>query len=780
MAETIPGLPGSDSDGPNNPLELGAYPDIITESHELISSSLPITSIKYDITTLEKSITLGGLEPNFMTMINRDLENKDKKKTEESEKNKLTTKTITKNGEYNASDDNADGYSSVTVNVEWNFVTGNISAIANKAIKKDQSVRVWTDYLMDLSTINDLMSDNGSDSYAVIDPNLASIGYAYKGTYDNIGHNYSGLYGGANRLYNSPMAITKDGSKIWMTIDKYICDITYNGKSGSSVSRIKTVVIDSNSGNIIREFPGMYMIIHYDNDTILCCNPLPSLMATYEESGSSYVWRQYRDTVLYDICDPISSSSPYSYLTMYDMNSGEILFTTKDDKYATGMFNFRVISCSGKTFPCMYFDSEAFNDSTASIYDCQVWYEDYSIMYPMRYVKTTYDGATSGIKTWDFPPNSSREPTCIRVYDIDDNDDYYLLHFKDYISCINKDCNGIVEHTDISVPPSYDTPGYTPPVGVNVSDPSEYYANVTKPVFMIHNNNNDEFIRVVPSDNGIYIYHLNVNGTSYETDSVNIDLTYGVDTSSSNERITEVRVTGCKMAEEAITVHNNTIYVLITNGKVTYKTSTESRTMEIAVPARVCKIDAITKRVSYINTYYDYDNNLFSGTVYALRSVQIKNVGFIIIGRKSIAFYTFANDSIYIYDLIGIINVKKIYPEHCVWALHIGTDFLGSTMSKEFPIAGSENGISVLVTYENDNANFIVNGTFNKNYGVALYFINIVGTQLAEPSLIGYANSDISYNSSGSIKALSKDFSNITQVEQETTPSDSEEEIDGE
>ena len=47
----------------------------------------------------------------------------------------LTTKTITENGTYNASSDNTDGYSTVTVNVEGNkFIVGQAQGITTAYI----------------------------------------------------------------------------------------------------------------------------------------------------------------------------------------------------------------------------------------------------------------------------------------------------------------------------------------------------------------------------------------------------------------------------------------------------------------------------------------------------------------------------------------------------------------------------------------------------------------------------------------------------------------------
>lgn len=107
-----------------------------------------------------------------------------------------TTKNITANGTYNASSDNADGYSSVTVNVPSVFIIASPIANASAAYGNNGALVLSALEIDDETTLNTRMSEGWNGTGACY------YNYEYR----------KGAYGGY--IWNTPTVISR--AKFWL------------------------------------------------------------------------------------------------------------------------------------------------------------------------------------------------------------------------------------------------------------------------------------------------------------------------------------------------------------------------------------------------------------------------------------------------------------------------------------------------------------------------------------------------------------------------------------
>lgn len=304
---------------------------------------------------------------------------------------------VTENGTYTP--DEGKGYGTVTVNVGGIVVT-DVSAVAKRMIGAKQAVKLSLSAGLYQDTIDDILSDDASQQQSTTNGSgmatwdkARSLG-PYNNTYPTT------IFGAQNKYNSSPMAISTDGNKLWITINKNIANLVKSGSSFSLSTECKTVVYDLESGSVTKEIPGTCIIAFFEPNMVLLANVaavpwITRQLATITSGNSGYLYG------LAISCWNHPNLSPYHLL--YDMDTETLVrdFSADRNTYGYGTW----FSASGNhslvTYPDMGYSPRV---------DSDPWYVN---GFNAIYVKDTY---ASGIVATEIGYSSDHDGVVNRWY----------------------------------------------------------------------------------------------------------------------------------------------------------------------------------------------------------------------------------------------------------------------------------------------------------------------------------------------------------------------------
>lgn len=174
----------------------------------------------------------------------------------------LTTKSITANGIYNASNDNADGYSSVTVNVQ--HVGPQLTLIG-------QSTHTLTEYAdtsaaETIDTGIDVTGDNHSFLLVIItcDDGTPAVSNAWGGIYMDV----TARYTATGRIYPSTAGVCEAGTKSLLMSEASGFSIGNSNGPVHLVSNVPTVRFIRKASNNKPVMAGTYTVKVYGIDSL--------------------------------------------------------------------------------------------------------------------------------------------------------------------------------------------------------------------------------------------------------------------------------------------------------------------------------------------------------------------------------------------------------------------------------------------------------------------------------------------------------------------------------
>lgn len=169
----------------------------------------------------------------------------------------LVEKSITANGVYNAADDNADGYSKVTVNVPNSYTAGDEGKVVdNGALVSQTALNVTRNGTYDTTTINSVNVNVTAVIYGIhIDPNESDSSDCVTYLNDAIGMTPAAMgstafsYGSWENVFfmPKPCMVKFDG-----TVDYYLDPNDYSKKADGTASDYNNLAY---GGNAMMEFP---------------------------------------------------------------------------------------------------------------------------------------------------------------------------------------------------------------------------------------------------------------------------------------------------------------------------------------------------------------------------------------------------------------------------------------------------------------------------------------------------------------------------------------------
>lgn len=314
--------------------------------------------------------------------------------------------TVTANGTYTA--DPGKGYSPVNVNVGGIDVT-DVSALAKRMIRAKQSVKLSVSAELYQDTIQSFFSDDASQTISTSNySGMAAWDRARRIGYSNNTYPTS-IYGAQNRYNSSPMALSKEGKLLWITINKNVTNLTRSGNSFSLSKECKTIIYDLESGETVKEIPGTCIIAVYDSGLILLANveAVPWLTRQLSTITSGNTGTMYGVAISY-----MNNINLSPYHALYDMESGNLV---KDfgNGYYTGYSNWFASADTLVTYPDMGY---------YPLIDSQPWYAN---GFNQIYVHDTFD---SGIISTEIGYSCNCDNVPNRFYGVGD-----VLPFARYL-----------------------------------------------------------------------------------------------------------------------------------------------------------------------------------------------------------------------------------------------------------------------------------------------------------------------------------------------------------
>lgn len=267
------------------PIKLGEIIKIDSPYHTILDD-LPISSIQYDLLSLNKSLTIGALEPSLGKIVAREANFKEEEGGDEKDKDEkdniiVEELNVTANGTYTAEENHA--YNPVNVNVGGVEVT-DVKAIATSMINSKDSIYLDISMVVDTDTLSFMLKDEGTTKRNT--SNASSMVYWNDVNIYQEKSYPPTMYGVQNRFNSSPMAISKDGKYLWITINKGISKLSKYGSNEFKLSNeCKTLVIDLDNNSISLEIPGKEIVMFYDNGYILLQNvrPVPWIIRSADD-----------------------------------------------------------------------------------------------------------------------------------------------------------------------------------------------------------------------------------------------------------------------------------------------------------------------------------------------------------------------------------------------------------------------------------------------------------------------------------------------------------------